>query len=413
MFQPVDTATIGRFDAAHSGPEPHAMITATASSSPPSRLAILLEHFSTIDDPRDVRRIMHPLSEVLFLVVCGTIADCDDYDDIAAWGEAHLDFLRSHLPYAHGVPGGRWLTILMNRINPALFQAAFTAWVRQTWPDRPDFIAIDGKTSRRSHDRAAGEAPLHLVSAFATTSRLVLGQEAVADKSNELTVIPILLARLAEGDRLRGALISIDAMATNGTIAATIRGVGADYLLAVKANQPTLRTEIEACFDAAPTGTVSRFTEHDKGHGRIEQREIDVIHEVDWLSGERRFPGELRLPDAASIVRVRASIQRAQTMHVETRYYIASAMLGAEQAGQAVRGHWGIENQLHWVLDVTFNEDQSRLRKGFGATNMAVVRHFALNLLRSTADKKSIKLRRKAAAWKTDYLGRLLNGQGQ
>ena len=376
-----------------------------------SRLSVLLEHLSTIDDPRDVRRILHPLAEVLFLVVCGTIADCDDYDDIAAWGEAHLDFLRGHLPFTHGVPGGRWLTILMNRVSPELFQAAFTAWVRQTWPDRPDFIAIDGKTSRRSHDRAAGEAPLHLVSAFATTSRLVLGQEAVTDKSNELTAIPILLARLAEGNRLHGALVSIDAIATNGTIAGAIRKAGADYLLAVKANQPTLRADITACFDDVPTGSVDTHTEHDKGHGRIEQRDVAVIRDVDWLSGERRFPGELRLPDAASIIRVRARIQRGQTTHAETRYYISSATLSAERAGQAVRGHWGIENRLHWVLDVTFNEDQSRLRKGFGARNMAVVRHFALNLVRSATDKKSIKLRRKAAAWRTDYLTDLLTGQ--
>lgn len=376
-----------------------------------SRLSILLEHFATIDDPRDVRRILHPLAEVLLLVVCGTIADCDDYDDIAAWGEAHLDFLRRHCRYIHGVPGGRWLTILMNRISPELFQAAFTAWVRDTWPDRPEFVAIDGKTSRRSHDRAAGEAPLHLVSAFATTSRLVLGQEAVADKSNELTAIPVLLARLAEGERLRGALVSIDAIATNGTIAGAIRNAGADYLLAVKANQPNLRADIEACFANAPAGSVDTHTEHDKGHGRIEQRDIDVIREVDWLSGDRRFPGELRLPDAASIVRVRAQVQRGQNKHSETRYYISSAILDAERAGRAVRGHWGIENRLHWVLDVTFNEDQSRLRKGFGARNMAVVRHFALNLVRSATDKKSIKLRRKAAAWATDYIDTLLNGQ--
>jgi predicted transposase YbfD/YdcC len=391
--------------------ERHAMPVGLAPPPSKSRLSILLEHFSTIDDPRDVRRIMHPLAEVLFLVVCGTIADCDDYDDIAAWGEAHLDFLRLHQPYAHGVPGGRWLTILMNRINPALFQSAFTAWVRDTWPDRPEFIAIDGKTSRRSHDRSAGEAPLHLVSAFATTSRLVLGQEAVADKSNEQTAIPVLLARLADGGRLRGALVSIDAIATNRTIAGAVRQAGADYLLAVKANQPSLRADIKACFDDAPAGSVDTFTEHDKGHGRIEQRDIDVIREVDWLSGDRRFPGELRLPDAASIIRVRARIQRGQAMHTETRYYISSARLGAEQAGQAVRGHWGIENRLHWVLDVTFNEDQSRLRKGFGARNMAVVRHFALNLVRSATDKRSIKLRRKAAAWTPDYLGRLLAGQ--
>lgn len=376
-----------------------------------SRLAALLEHFGRIEDPRDVRRILHPLREVLLLVVCGTIADCDDYDAIADWGEAHLDFLRQHLPYTHGVPGGRWLTILMNRINPALFSAAFTAWVRQTWPDRPDFVAIDGKTSRRSHDRAAGEAPLHLVSAFATTSRLVLGQEAVPDKANELTAIPALLTRLGEQGGLRGAVVSIDAIATNATIATAITAVGADYLLAVKANQPTLRTDIEACFKDAPPQTVASHIEHDKGHGRIEQRQVSVIREVDWLSGDRRFPGELRLPRVACLVRVQATIERGGQVHSETRYYISSAALTAERAAQAVRGHWGIENRLHWVLDVTFKEDQSRLRKGFGARNMAVIRHFALNLVRIAADRKSLKLRRKRAAWATDYLNQLLTVQ--
>lgn len=374
-----------------------------------SRLAVLLDHFATIEDPRDVRRILHPLSEILLLVVCGTIADCDDYDHIAAWGEAHLGFLRQHLPYEHGVPGGRWLTILMNRINPGLFSAAFTAWVRGTWPDRPDFVAIDGKTSRRSHDRAAGGEPIHLVSAFATTAHLVLGQEAVPNKSNELTAIPVLLARLAEQDGLRGALVSIDAIATNATIATAIKDAGADYLLAVKANQPTLRAEVEACFETAPPGTTDTHTTHDKGHGRIEQRTVSVRREVDWLSGERRFPGELRLPGVACVIRVQACIQRGEKNHAETRYYISSAILDAERAGRAVRGHWGIENSLHWVLDVTFNEDQSRLRKGFGARNMAVVRHFALNLIRAVKDKKSIKLRRKMAAWTPDYLSQLLS----
>ena len=384
-----------------------------ASDSPPSRsrLAALLEHFATIDDPRDVRRILHPLREVLLLVVCGTIADCDDYDAIADWGEAHVDFLRQHLPYTHGVPGGRWLTILMNRINPALFSAAFTAWVRETWPDRPEFIAIDGKTSRRSHDRAAGEPPLHLVSAFATTSRLVLGQEAVPDKSNELRAIPALLARLGEQNGLHGALVSIDAIATNATIATAITAAGADYLLAVKANQPALRAEVEACFTDAPPTTIASHIEHDKGHGRIERREVSVIREVDWLSGERRFPGELRLPGAACLVRVRAEVERAGKAHHETRYYISSAVLDAARAAQAVRGHWGIENRLHWVLDVTFKEDQSRLRKGFGARNMAVVRHFALNLVRTATDRRSLKLRRKRAAWSTDYLSQLLAAQ--
>jgi predicted transposase YbfD/YdcC len=374
-----------------------------------SRLGLLLEHFSTIEDPRDVRRIVHPLPEVLLLVVCATMADCDDYDQIAGWGEAHLEFLRRYLPYEHGVPGGRWLTILMNRINPALFSAAFTAWVRATWPDRPDFIAIDGKTSRRSHDRAADKAPIHLVSAFATTRSLVLGQEAVADKSNELTAIPKLLERLAENGGLKGALISIDAIATNPTIAAAIIAVGADYLLAVKANQPTLRAEIEDCFASAPPAAVETVTQHDKGHGRIEQRTVSVIREVDWLQGERRFPGELRLPGVACIIRVEAFIQRGDKNHAETRYYISSANLTATQAADAVRGHWAIENSLHWVLDVVFKDDQSRLRKGHGAKNMAVVRHFAINLVRAAKDKKSIRLRRKKATWSTEYLNQLLN----
>jgi hypothetical protein len=161
---------------------------------------------------------------MLLLVVYGTIADCDDYEGIAAWGEAHLGFLRRFLPYHYGVPGARWFTILMNRIDPNLFSAAFTAWVRETWPDRLDLVAIDGKTSCRSHDRSAGTAPLHLVSAFATTSRLVLGQEAVADKANETTAIPVLIERLAGNDGLKGALVSIDAIATNPAIATTIQG---------------------------------------------------------------------------------------------------------------------------------------------------------------------------------------------
>src|SRR5262245_1935452 len=210
-----------------------------------SRLRALLDHFSVIEDWRETWRVAHPLPEVLLLVVCGTIADCDDYEGIADWGETHLAFLRRFLPYHHGVPGVRWLTMLMNRIDPALFSAAFTAWVWESWPDRGDLIAIDGKTSRRSHDRSSGQAALHLVSAFATTSRLVLGQEAVADKSNEITAIPLLIERLASNDGLKGALVSIDAIATNPTIATAIRNVQADYLLAVKANQPTLRAEIE------------------------------------------------------------------------------------------------------------------------------------------------------------------------
>ncbi len=373
-----------------------------------SRLTALLEHFSRVEDPRDPWRVAHPLPEVILLVVCGTIADCDDHDAIAAWGKTHLDFLRRLSPYHHGVPGGRWLNLLMNRIDPAMFQACFTDWVRETWPDRPEFIAIDGKTARRSHDRACGTPALHTVSAFATSARLVLGQEAVADKSNELGAIPLLLERLAGEGGLDGAVVSIDAIACNATIAGAIREAGAHYLLAVKANQPTLRAEIEDLFEATPAGELESFTDTDKGHGRIEQRTTTIAREVDWLDGERRFPGELRLPDVAAIVRVRSKVELKDRCRFDTRYFITSTNLGAEALADAVRGHWGIENQLHWVLDVTFKEDLSRIRKGHAAKNMAVVRHFAINLVRQAKDKKSQKLRRKLARWDTEYLASLL-----
>jgi predicted transposase YbfD/YdcC len=377
-------------------------------SLPKPRLKALLDHFGQIEDPREPWRVAHPLPEVLLLVVCATMADCDDYDSIAAWGKAHLSFLRRYRPYHHGVPGGRWLTLLMNRINPALFAAAFTAWVQETWPDRPDLVAIDGKTARRSHDRGAGQAALHLVSAFATTSRLVLGQEAVADKSNETTAIPVLLERLAVDNGLKDALVSIDAIATNPTIAKAIRDAEAHYLLAVKSNQPTLRAEIEALFAEADPATLDTDTDVDKGHGRIEQRTIAVAREVDWLKGGRRFPGELRLPQVACLVRVCSRTELKDRGRFETRYSISSAPLTAARAAEAVRGHWRIENSLHWVLDVVFKEDQSRLRKGHGARNMAVVRHFALNLVRQAADPRSIKLRRKVAGWDPSYLATLL-----
>ncbi|HEY1452046.1 MAG TPA: ISAs1 family transposase, partial [Roseiarcus sp.] len=370
------------------------MTTVQAEFGQKSRLRALLDHFGRIEDPRDPRRLAHPLAEVLLLVVCGTIADCDDYEAIAAWGAAHLGFLRGYLPYYHGVPGGRWLTLLMNRINPALFSAAFTAWVREAWPDNPAFVAIDGKTSRRSHDRGQDKQALHLVSAFATASRLVLGQEAVEGKSNELTAIPELLAKLAENKGLKGALVSIDAIATNAKIAQAVTDAGADYLLAVKANQPTLRAETEAAFNVAEPHAVESCVDHDKGHGRVERRTVSVLHDVDWLNGDRRFPGEHRLPGAATIIRVQSRAELSDRSRFETRYYIASAVLAAQQAAQAIRAHWGVENSLHWVLDVDFNDDQSRLRKGHGAHNMAVVRHFAINMVRSAEDKRSIKLRR-------------------
>lgn len=372
------------------------------------RLRLLLDHFAEVADPREAWRVAHPLPEVLLLVVCGSIASCDDFDDIAAWGEAHLDFLRRFLPYHHGVPCPRWLNILMNRIDPNLFSACFMAWARELRPDAPDLVALDGKTSRRSHDRSAGLAALHLVSAFATRERLVLGQEAVADKSSEIEAIPALLERLGEDGGLQGALVTIDAVACNPKIAAKIIDQGADYLLAVKANQPTLHGEVERFFADAPPEALDRHLDLDKGHGRIEDRRVFVSTDTGWMTGERRFPGEHRFPKLAAIAKIETRTELNDRCRCETRFFISSRPLTARDCAEAIRGHWRIENSLHWVLDVVFKDDLSRLRTGHGAKNMAVVRHFALNLVRTANDKHSLKTRRKMAGWSQDYLASLL-----
>lgn len=371
----------------------------------PSRLRVLLDHFAEVRDPRAPEKVRYPLDEVLFLVVAATIAGCDDYDEIADWGADHLEFLRRFSEFYFGTPCEDWLRVVMNRIDPTLFQHCFTGWTRGLSPGATDLIAIDGKTSRRSHDRGRGRAALHLVSAWATTERLVLAQQAVDAKENECGVIPDLLDRLA----LDGALVTIDAIACNPTIAAAITDRKGDYLLAVKANQPTLHQEIASYFANPPAGESATLVDVDKGHGRIETRRYTVSHAVDWLLSDRRYPGEPRFPTLAAIAMVEATVERNAVSTTERRYYISSAKLDPQRLAQAVRGHWGIENGLHWVLDVIFKEDQSRLRRGHGACNMAVVRHFALNLVRLGKGKRSIKTMRKVAGWNPDELTRILN----
>lgn len=377
------------------------------------RLRLLLDHFALIEDTREAWRVAHPLPEVLLLVVCGTIAAGDDFEDIADWGEDNLAFLRRFLPYHHGIPGARWLRMLMNRIDPALFAACFQSWAATLRPEAPALVAIDGKTSRGSHDRSRGRAALHLVSAFATRERLVLGQEAVAEGSCEQDTIPLLLDRLAASGSLEGALVTIDAIACNPKLAAAIIAARADYLLAVKANQPGLMGEIDRFFDDPATRGIDRFEELDKGHGRIEARRTSVSTQIDWLAGERRFPGEYRLPNIAAIVLVETATEDKNVTRQQRRFYVASRPLTAAEAANAIRGHWAIENSLHWVLDVTFNEDKCRSRTGHGPANMAVVRHFAFNLLRSIADRRSLKLRRKRAARNNQYLEQILQPPGR
>lgn len=372
------------------------------------RLRLMLDHFASVGDPREGCKVKYPLREVLFMVTCATIAGCDDYDEIAAWGQHHVAFLRTYAEYFFGTPKEDWLRVVLNRIDPALFEACFTSWARSLRSDAPDLIALDGKTVRRSGDEGAGLKPIHLVSAWASTQRLVLAQEAVDTKDNECTAILAILDRL----NVKGALITIDAIATNPTIAKAITDKGADYVLALKRNQPTLHDEVVTYFDDPATTGLTLVSAIEKDHGRIETRTTTVTHEVDWLSGDRRHPGEHRFAGLKSLVRSTTDVERHGKVTRDTRYFIASARLTPERAAEAIRNHWGIES-LHWVLDVIFKEDQSRLRRGHGAHNMALVRRLAFNMVRAGKGKKSIKTARKAAGWSTDVLRSIVTSEAR
>src|SRR5213078_4760023 len=240
--------------------------------TPRARLALLLQHFSKLGDDREPWRVMYPLKEVLLLVTCATIASCDAFDDIVAWGKHHLGFLRRFAEFHYGIPCARWLRALVNRIDPILFGRCFESWIAALWPDRHEVIAIDGKTSRRTHDRRKGLKALHTLSAYATNAKLSLAQLSVPEKTNEITAIPDLLDQLAEANQLAGALVTIDAMGCQVEIADKIVAHKADFLLALKGNQLTLETEVEDYFRTAPDGEIVRKTTVEKGHGRIETR---------------------------------------------------------------------------------------------------------------------------------------------
>lgn len=370
----------------------------------------LLEQFSALKDPRQAWKVVYPLPEILLTVLGATMAGAEDFVEVRRWAVMHLEFLRRFLPFADGIPSHDTLNDVVNALDGELFAACFTAWVEglaEPAPEpatEPEIVAIDGKTSRRSHDRAKGREPLHLVSAWASRQRLVLGQQATCAKSNEITAIPLLLARL----QLTGALITIDAIGCQTKIAQAILDKKADYLLAVKDNWPTLAAEVARFFDDAEPGALLRHQTTDGDHGRIEVRRHAVSHQVDWLSTDRRFPGEPRFPGLAAIAMVEAEVERAGKTSRERRYYLCSAKLDAKAFANAVRCHWHVENRLHWVMDVVFHDDLCRLRSGFGPQNMATVRHMALNLFHRASDKHSLKVRRKSAAWGTDYLEALI-----
>ena len=370
----------------------------------------LIDQFAVLEDPRQSWKVLFPLPEVLLLVLCGTLAGAEDFVKIRRWGQMHQEFLRRLLPFAAGVPSHDTLNDIINAIDGVLFAECFTAWVETLRNPAaapaatPEVVAIDGKTSRRTHDRSKDRGPLHMVSAWASSQRLVLGQQACEAKSNEITAIPLLLERLA----LTGALVTIDAMGTQTKIAQAILNRGGDYLLAVKDNQPSLHDEIRRYLDDPAATIHSRFETTDGDHGRVEVCRHRVSHDVDWLATARRFPGEPRFPGLRAIAVVEAEVERNGNTSREQRYYLSSMPLDAKLFAHAVRCHWHVENRLHWVLDVVFHEDLSRLRSGMGPQNMATVRHMAMNFLRGPKDKHSLKVRRKSAAWDTAYLEALL-----
>lgn len=379
----------------------------TDEEAPRARLALLLEHFSRLDDERESWRVMYPLSEILLLLCCATIASCDDFDEIAAWGKHHLGFLRRFAPFHFGIPSERWLRTLVNRVDPILFGRCFESWIKDLWPERHDLIAIDGKTSRRTHDKRKGLKALHTLSAYATNARLTLAQLSVPEKTNEITAIPELLDHLAGTGQLEGALVTIDAMGCQVEIAAKIVELKADFVLALKGNQSTLETEVEKYFNTAPKDELVTKSTIEKGHGRIETRIYTASSHVDWINAEKSYPGRPRFKSINTLVKAVNRTEYADRCTFDTRLYISSAPLDIERLAGGVRGHWGVES-THWLLDVEFKDDLSRYRCGHGAKNMAIVRRFALGLVRANKTKGSVKTKRKSAGWSAGYLLEIL-----
>ena len=362
----------------------------------------LIGHFSSLDDPRQPGKVLYPLPEIMLLVLCATLSGTEDFVEVRFWGREKIGFLRTMLPFKRGIPSHDTLNDVMNALDPELFSACFVTWAEGLREDEPDIVALDGKTSRRA--RRGEEHPLHVVSAWAARQRLVLGQQAVGTKSNEIIAIPLLLERL----QLTGALVTIDAMGCQTKIAQTIIERGADYLLALKDNQHSLADEVALFFETPALRCGEPFETIDNDHRRIETRRHWVSHDVDWLTTGRRFPAEPRFAALKAIAMVEATVERNGVISTARRFFLSSLALDCRLLARAVRAHWGIENRLHWVLDVVFHDNLMRLRTEHGPKNMATIKHMAMNLIRSAAGKDSLKVRRKAAAWNHNYLKALI-----
>ena len=364
----------------------------------------LADVFVSVTDPRQASKVEHDLVELLVVAVNGVLVGADTFVEIELWAKEKLDWLRTYLRLENGIPSHDTFGRLFGLINPDEFEAAFRRWVGAILPALgPDsVVAIDGKTSRRSGKVDA--TPLHLVSAFAAGAGLVLGQRATAEKSNEKTAIPELLATLA----LDGCIVTIDAMGTQTNIAQAIRNRGADYILAVKDNQPTLADSMRdflAQFQAAPERTPHTVAETvEKDHGRLETRRCFAFNHLGCLAKPEQWP------DLKSFAVIESERCINGKTSLERRFYISSLPADAQRLARAVRAHWAVENSLHWCMDVALADDQMRARTGHAAHNLAVLKHITLNLIRLDPVKRKggIKARRLIAATSDLYRAQLL-----
>jgi predicted transposase YbfD/YdcC len=354
-------------------------------------------------DPREDNR-RHLLIDILVITICASLCGAEKWEDIEAFGRAKEAWLRKFLALPHGIPSHDTFARVFALLDPAALNERFAKWIAAVNPAQSrEIVNIDGKTVRHSYDRAKGQSPIHMVSAWASKAGLTLGQTKVNEKSNEITAIPELLEML----ELNGCIVTIDAMGTQTEIARNIVEEGADYVLALKGNQSRLHDDVQLYFQDEPPQEATKEIDYhksvDKDHGRIEVREYWSTEGIEWLDEAGKWTG-LR---SICMEKTRRIIGEEESQ--STRYFISSLPSEARRLGETIRAHWGIENSLHWVLDVAFREDECRKRKGNSAENFAVLRHITLNLLKQEKTcKRSIAGKRLLAGWDTRYMERVL-----
>ncbi len=370
-------------------------------------------HFEALTDPRRDHTKAHALLDIVAITLCAVICGADGWVDVATFGRVKKTWLQTFLALPGGIPSHDTFGRVFALLDPDEFRRCFLSWTQAVvGPPGEQVVAIDGKTLRRSHDRRDGQGALHLVSAWATANGLVIGQVATDAKSNEITAIPVLLKLLA----LEGATVTIDAMGCQTAIAEQIVEQRADYVLALKGNHEKLYDRVKRTFADADraTGTALPLADlvphitHDKGHGRIEHRRCLAVGDPDYLAF---IDPDGAWPNLKSVVLIESTRRIGDAVSIEARHYLSSLPADATALSAAIRSHWGIENRLHWVLDVAFREDDCRVRIGHAAENLAIVRHFALNLLRREPSRRaSVATKRLCAALDDTYLRSVLNG---